>query len=108
MSRQPKIDSDFKFGLRPCSVDRAEEALPLAETALEWMLTPNARSSTSEPEFTPPVPLRAGGGGWRLIFRVGRGAGALGARGAKKRRPRLGRGALQNFGGADFQNRPFI
>ena len=29
--------------------------------------------------------------------RVGRGAGALGARGAKKRRPRLGRGALQNF-----------
>ena len=32
--------------------------------------------------------------------RVGRGAGALGARGAKKRRPLLGRGALQNFGGA--------
>ena len=36
--------------------------------------------------------------------RVGRGAGALGARGAKKRRPRLGRGALQNIGGAEIQN----
>ena len=31
------------------------------------------------------------------VSRVGRGAGALGARGTKKRRPRLGRGALQNF-----------
>ena len=36
--------------------------------------------------------------------RVGRGAEALGARCAKKRRPRLGRGALQNFGGAEIQN----
>ena len=32
-------------------------------------------------------------------------AGALGARGAKKRRPLLGRGALQNFGGAEIQSR---
>ena len=38
------------------------------------------------------------------IARVGRGAGALGARGAKKRHPRLGRGALQKFGGAEIQN----
>ena len=36
--------------------------------------------------------------------RVGRGAGALGARGAKKWRPRLWRGALQNFGGTENQN----
>ena len=36
--------------------------------------------------------------------RVGRGAGALWARGAKKQRPWLGRGALQNFGGARFQD----
>ena len=43
---------------------------------------------------------------WAMA-RVGRGAGALGARGAKKHRPRLGRGALQNFGGAEFQNQPF-
>ena len=47
--------------------------------------------------LTDPIPSAAA--------RVGRGAGALGARGAKKRRPRLGRGALQNFGGADIQNR---
>ena len=39
--------------------------------------------------------------------RVGRGAGALGARGAKRRRPRLERGALQNFGGAEIQNLHF-
>ena len=38
------------------------------------------------------------------VSRVGRGAGALGARGTKKRRPRLGRGALQNFRGAEIQN----
>ena len=38
--------------------------------------------------------------------RVGRGAGALGARGAKKRRPRVGRGALRNFGGAESRNHP--
>ena len=38
--------------------------------------------------------------------RVCRGAGALGARGAKMRRPLLGRGALQNFGGAEIQNAP--
>ena len=37
------------------------------------------------------------------IGRVGGGAGALGARGAKKLRPQLGRGALQNFGGADSE-----
>ena len=35
--------------------------------------------------------------------RVGRGAGALVRQ--KKRRPWLGRGALQNFGGAEIQNR---
>ena len=35
---------------------------------------------------------------------VGRGAWALGARGAKKLRPRLGRGALQKFWGAEVQN----
>ena len=38
-----------------------------------------------------------------LGSRVGRGAGVLGAWGAKKRRPLLGRGALQNFGGAEIQ-----
>ena len=37
--------------------------------------------------------------------RVGRGAGALGARGAEKRRPLLGRGALQTVGCAEIQNR---
>ena len=42
-----------------------------------------------------------------LSPRVGRGAGVLGARGAKKRRPWLGRGALQNFGGAEIPKKPF-
>ena len=41
-----------------------------------------------------------------MIIRVGRGAGALWVRGAKKRRPRLGRGALQNLGSAEIQNTP--
>ena len=37
-----------------------------------------------------------------LAMRVGRGAWALGELGAKKQRPGLGRGALQNSGGAKF------
>ena len=36
------------------------------------------------------------------IHWVGRGAGTLGALGAKKRRPLLGRWALQNLGGAEI------
>ena len=42
------------------------------------------------------------------ICRVGRGAGALRARGAKKLRPLLGRGGLQNVGGAEIQNSTVI
>ena len=62
---------------------------------------PDRPSRQPHPSQPRPAPLRRSSG----VVRVGRGAGALGARGAKKRRPRLGRGALQNFGGADIQNR---
>ena len=66
-------------------------------------------TQASRPGWADPVTSRAGSAPadarWEgPVVRVGRGAGALGARGAKKRRPRLGRGALQNIGGADIQN----
>ena len=63
---------------------------------------PSFPRRTPARETRPAAPQ---GSRWLLAPRVGRGAGALGARGAKKRRPRQGRGALQNFGGAEIQNR---
>jgi hypothetical protein len=42
-----------------------------------------------------------------LLNRVGRGAGAPGARGAKKWRPGWGRGALQKFRGRYFEKEDF-